>query len=132
MYQALRESGVVPQSAAGLVDLRLRMNGGHLHSLDQSLVETASVLRQAVRTKHRGPWLVAGATVKVPGGVMLPEAILVLDALVIDRRDLPLTLVVGEIKTYPDRGGYTDVKELATARAQAGVYVHGLQLVIAE
>jgi hypothetical protein len=63
---------------------------------------------------------------------MLPEAILVLDALVIDRRDLPLTLVVGEIKTYPDRGGYTDVKELATARAQAGVYVHGLQLVIAE
>src|SRR5690606_1022606 len=40
--------------------------------------------------------------------------------------------VVGEIKTYPDRGGYTDRVELATARAQAGIYVHGLREVIAE
>jgi hypothetical protein len=132
MYQALKVSGVVPQSASGLVDLRLRINGGTLPSLDKALAETANTLREAVRTKHHGPWLVAGATVRVPGGVMLPEAILVLDALVIDRGDVPVTLVVGEIKTYPDRGGYTDVKELATARAQCGVYVHGLQLVIAE
>jgi hypothetical protein len=41
-------------------------------------------------------------------------------------------LTVGEIKTYPDRGGYTDPRELATARAQAGVYVHGLRLVVEE
>ena len=44
----------------------------------------------------------------------------------------PTRLVVGEIKTYPDRAGYTDSAELATARAQAGVYVHGLDLVIEE
>jgi hypothetical protein len=36
------------------------------------------------------------------------------------------------MKTYPDRGGYTDSAELATARAQAGVYVHGLDLVLSE
>ena len=41
-----------------------------------------------------------------------------------------LELQVGEIKTYPDRGGYTDGGELAQARAQAGVYVHGLRLVV--
>jgi hypothetical protein len=39
--------------------------------------------------------------------------------------------MVGEIKTYPDRGGHTDSAELATARAQAGVYVHGLDVTLA-
>jgi hypothetical protein len=33
------------------------------------------------------------------------------------------------VKAYPDRGGYTDAAELASARAQAGLYVHALQLV---
>jgi hypothetical protein len=40
-------------------------------------------------------------------------------------------LMVGEVKTYPDRGGHTDTGELATARAQAGVYVHGLDVTLA-
>lgn len=64
--------------------------------------------------------------------MMLPEAVLVIDVLVV-RRDLdPPKLMVGEVKTYPDRGGYTDGEQLATARAQAGVYAHGLELTIAE
>jgi hypothetical protein len=63
---------------------------------------------------------------------MLPEALLVLDALVIRHDQTPRELIVGEVKTYPDRGGYTDKRELATARAQAGVYVYGLDLVLAE
>jgi hypothetical protein len=63
---------------------------------------------------------------------MLPEALLVLDALVALRDDRPPTLRVGEVKTCPDRGGYTDSTELATTRAQAGVYVHGLRLVLDE
>jgi hypothetical protein len=134
MFQALRESGVLPESASGLEDLRLRMNGGRLQRLDESLAATADLLRALARSKRpsEGPWLVAGATVRVPGGVMLPEAILVLDALVIHRAKTPPRLIVGEIKTYPDRAGYTDPSELATARAQAGVYVHGLRLVIEE
>jgi hypothetical protein len=63
---------------------------------------------------------------------MLPEAILVIDALAVTMHGERPRLTVGEIKTYPDRGGYTDGAELATARAQAGVYVHGLELVLAE
>ena len=61
---------------------------------------------------------------------MLPEANLVLDVLVIRPGQERPELLVGEIKTYPDRAGYTDSRELATARAQAGVYVHGLELVL--
>jgi hypothetical protein len=94
---------------------------------------TASLLRAiAAGDGSDQPWLVAGATVRIPGGVMLPEAVLVLDALIIRHDQKPRGLIVGEIKTYPDRAGYTDCVELATARAQAGVYVHGLDLVIQE
>jgi hypothetical protein len=130
---ALKKASVLPDHASEFLDLRLRLNGGRCHSLDESLGKTADLLRQLARGKDKSlPWLVAGATVRVPGGVMLPEAILVLDALVIRHDMSPVRLVVGEIKTYPDRAGYTDPLELATARAQAGVYVHGLDLVIAE
>jgi hypothetical protein len=133
MLAALKKAGALPDDAEGFADFRLRLNGGRCHSLDESLAKTADLLRRiAAAPKAKHPWLVAGATVRVPGGVMLPEAILVLDALVI-RHDAPMTrLVVGEIKTYPDRAGYTDRAELATARAQAGVYVHGLDLIIEE
>jgi hypothetical protein len=62
---------------------------------------------------------------------MLPEAWLVIDALVVTAEESNVSLAVGEIKTYPDRGGHTDSGELATARAQAGVYVHGTRLVLA-
>jgi hypothetical protein len=134
LFEGLKASGVVPGNASGLADLRLRMNGGRLHNLDDARSGTSDLLRD-LASGRRGlsrPWLVAGATVRIPGGVMLPEAILVLDALVIDHSTTPCTLTVGEIKTYPDRGGYTDPQELATARAQAGVYVHGLELVLDE
>ena len=134
MFQSLIEADVLPDASSGLEDFRLRVNGGRLHRLDQALAATAELFRHVAQSTDRstGPWLVAGATVRVPGGVMLPEAILVLDALVIDWTTIPTRLVVGEIKTYPDRAGYTDQSELATTRAQAGVYVHGLQLVIKE
>jgi hypothetical protein len=133
MTKALKKSRVMPEEATGFVDLRLRLNGGGCHSLDESLAKTANLFRRTAEHKTLNPaWLVAGATVRVPGGVMLPEAILVLDALVIRHDFSPVGLVVGEIKTYPDRAGYTDSAELATARAQAGVYVHGLDLVIDE
>jgi hypothetical protein len=131
--KALKKANVLPENAEGFGDLRLRLNGGRCKSLDEALGKTADLLRELASGKARTvPWLVAGATVRVPGGVMLPEAILVLDALVIRHDVTPIRLIVGEIKTYPDRAGYTDSVELATARAQAGVYVHGLDLVIDE
>ena len=78
------------------------------------------------------PAIIGGATVRLPGQVMLPEAILIMDVLAVRYESEPVTLMVGEIKSYPDRGGYTDSAELATARAQAGVYVHGLRTALTE
>jgi hypothetical protein len=133
IISALTRARVLPEKAAGLLDLRLRLNGGRCRSLDEALAKTVDFLRDVVARKSRDlPWLIAGATVRIPGGVMLPEAILVLDALVVRHDEKPSRLIVGEIKTYPDRAGYTDAVELATARAQAGAYVHGLDLVVEE
>jgi hypothetical protein len=61
---------------------------------------------------------------------MLPEALLVIDVAVVTNSPTGPLFTVGEIKTYPDRGGHTDPVELATARAQAGVYVHALRMVL--
>ncbi len=130
----LAAKGVIPTDEAIFRDFRLRLNGGPLKRLDEARAQTSRLLEDIATGSPPGrkAILVAGATVSVPGGVMLPEAILVIDALVI-RRDFDKPLVsVGEIKTYPDRGGYTEPGELAQARAQAGVYVHGLDLVCRE
>ena len=47
------------------------------------------------------------------------------------RRAVDARLTVGEIKVFPDRGGHTDPQQLASARAQAGVYRHALELAVA-
>lgn len=124
---------LLPGPKAEFRDFRLRMSGGSFRTLDEARAATDTMLREVAGAKAaKTPIVAAGATIRIPGGGMLPEAILVVDALVV-RRDLsPVKLVVGEVKTYPDRAGYTDAKELAVARAQAGVYVQGLRLVLAE
>jgi len=79
--------------------------------------------------------VVAGATLEIPGQpVMLPDGRVSLDALVLraSQDGEAVELVVGEIKSYPDRGGHTEAADLATTRAQAGVYLHALRLVIAD
>ena len=63
---------------------------------------------------------------------MLPEAVLILDVLAVRHETESPELVVGEIKTYPDRGGFTDSASLATARAQAGLYVHAIELLVTQ
>jgi hypothetical protein len=131
LIESLVTAGVLPDRSSGFADLRLRLNGGRrCRSLDEARKFTADLLRSAAAQPEKAPAVVAGATVKIPGGVMLPEANLVLDVLAIRAGERPPELVVGEIKTYPDRAGYTDPRQLATARAQAGVYVHGLELVL--
>jgi hypothetical protein len=78
------------------------------------------------------PAVVASATIRIPRGVMLPEAILMVDALAIRTDGDRPTLIVGEVKTYPDRGGHTSAASLAVARAQAGLYVHALEVLLDE
>lgn len=134
--EALVEEHVLPAGPTPFCDLRTRKSGGPLRKLDVALRETATLLRRIAEAGSAGdsslPAIVAGATICIPGGMMLPEAVLVLDVLVVRYDGALPTLVVGEVKTYPDRGGHTDGGQLATARAQAGVYVHGLQLALAE
>lgn len=122
--------GVLPAGSSGFADFRLKLNGGRARTLEAAKEMTSDALKSAATQPKRAPAVVAGATVTIPGGIMLPEATLVLDVLVIKAGPGVTELIVGEIKTYPDRAGYTDQRELATARAQAGIYVHGLELVL--
>ncbi len=129
--------GILPDGASGFLDLRQRRNGGtRVESLDEAIDQTRALvarLGKAARPRHPDfPTIVAGASIRVPKGILLPEAILIIDALAIRLDGGRPELIVGEIKTYPDRGGYTDPAELAVARAQAGIYVHGLDLVVGE
>jgi hypothetical protein len=130
----LETAGVLPKGSKGFADFRMRHLGGTCRTLDEARERTIDLLAALAKNGigSKTPSLVAGGTICVPGRAMLPEAILVLDALVVRKDDSVPELVVGEIKTYPDRGGHTDRVELAGARAQSGVYVHGLTEVLGE
>lgn len=134
MREQLVAAEVLLPEATGFRDLRMRQLGGTSRNLDEAQDRTLRLLGELASSglRRATPNLVAGATICVPGRAMLPEAILVLDALVIRAKGKLAELVVGEVKTYPDRGGFTDRSELAGARAQLGVYVHGLEQVIAD
>lgn len=131
LRQALIEAGVLPETTRGFADYRLRVNSGPMPDLDAAIAGTAELLRKIALGKA-APAVIAGATIRLPKLVMLPETILVADVVAVDTQGEVPTLIVGEIKTYPDRGGYTDGVELAQARAQAGVYVHGLRTAVVE
>lgn len=140
LIEALVKEDVAADGASGLRDLRLRLNSGPLQSLDQAVEQTADLLEEAASRGpralgHQVPAVVAGATLEIPGQpVMLPDGRVSLDALVLrpSQDGGSVELVIGEIKSYPDRGGYTEAADLATTRAQAGVYLHALRLVIAD
>jgi hypothetical protein len=83
-----------------------------------------------LRSLPTGMHVLAGLVLRIPRGVMLPEATLVLDVTLVDSTTRPARIVVGEVKSYADRGGFTKSANLASARAQAGLYVHAMHLVI--
>ena len=130
--ELVRQS-VLADGASGLLDLRLKMNGGpRVVSVDDALARTREFLL-SLPDHGDTPALVAAPMVTIPKGVMLPEALLIIDALAVRPTDDGChELVVGEIKIYPDRGGHTDPAQLAGARAQAGVYQHAVELAVAE
>ena len=137
LREALVRAGVLPNRSTGFLDLRLRMNNGPIATLDEACAKTTDLLNRAAaatgKDRAKLPAITTGAALTVPGQpVMLPEGIVCLDVVTLhdEGPDKPVLLRVGEVKTYPDRGGYTDPTELATARAQGGVYLHALRLVI--
>lgn len=131
-------NGVVPDGAEGVVDLRVVMNGGSdpsLRTLDDAIERTLETFSGIAATELDAdqPALLAGATVRLPGAAMLPEALLIIDLVAVrpSEQGGGVELMVGEVKTYPDRGGHTDVHQLAQVRAQMGLYLHALRTVIA-
>lgn len=129
---ALEKKGVLPDGSTGLLDLRLKLNGGaRVSSIDQALHETEEWIRRIATDPAGAESIVAAPMIRIPKGVILPEALLIIDAVAVTQApDGRACVTVGEIKVFPDRGGHTDPRQLATARAQAGVYEHALRLAV--
>lgn len=127
---------LIPNENIEFMDFRTKRNRGPLADTENARQKTEEFFNTLPR-KVDGEkyYLIAGATISVPGRSMLPEAILILDAIfvkasVVKGSEQCWELKVGEIKTYPDRGGFTDKTQLGTARAQAGVYAYGLRVTL--
>ena len=131
LRQALERKGCLPADSAGLLDLRLKMNGGTtVTSVDHALRLTQAWLERIAEDPAGAETVVAAPMVRIPKGVILPEALLIIDVVTVAERDAVARITVGEVKVFPDRGGHTDPHQLATARAQAGVYRHALELAV--
>ena len=128
---ALERARVLPEESNGFLDLRLRMNGGaQVKTVDDALAATADWLaRVAAGSNHDS--IVAAPMIRIPRGVILPEALLIIDAVAVSTESGISRLTVGEVKVFPDRGGHTDPRQLASARAQAGLYRRALELTLA-
>lgn len=130
---ALERTGALSDGAVGFLDLRLKMNGGtRIASIDQALTDTARWLQRIAAEPPSTQSIVAAPLIKIPKGVILPEALLIIDVVTVTSSvDGRARIAVGEIKVFPDRGGHTDPQQLAAARAQAGIYRHALELTVA-
>lgn len=129
LREQLERHGILPARSTGLADFRLSKAKGPCRTIDAAREATDAWLHR-LASGTALETVAAGATICIPGGVMLPSATLCVDALAIRRSPRCVTLVVGEVKVYPDRHGFTDATQLATSRAQAGMYLHGLRLVL--
>lgn len=130
---ALERGRCLPDSSVGFLDLRLKMNGGaRIRSIDHALEETEAWLRRIAADPATADSIVAAPMIKIPKGVILPEALLIIDAVTVTKTvDCRARVSVGEVKVFPDRGGHTDPQQLASARAQAGIYEHAMRLAVA-
>lgn len=128
LREQLERKGVLPSGSTGFADFRLKSNfGTSVETMEEALKESAKFVR-ALAEGGPVPSIVTGLTIRLPEGVMLPEATLILDVMTaVMNQDGRIELQIGEIKVFPDRGGYTDPQHLATARAQAGVYLYGIE-----
>jgi hypothetical protein len=128
---ALERKRCLPDASAGFLDLRLRMNGGwKIVSVDEALRATEQWLKRIAVDPLAAESIVAAPMVRIPRGVILPEALLIVDVVTVTRLEGVVVVTVGEIKVFPDRGGHTDPQQLSSARAQAGLYFHALELAV--
>ncbi len=134
LRESLQRKNCLPQDASGFLDLRLKMNGGtRVKTVDEALDATDRWLHRIATDQNGSESIVAAPMLRIPKGVILPEALLIVDAAVVIKTDSGRPRVtVAEIKVFPDRGGHTDAHQLAAARAQAGLYRHALELAVAD
>jgi hypothetical protein len=132
LRSSLERKGALPGGSAGFLDLRLKMNRGiRFATIDEAIVGTEEWLHGVADNPSDAESIVAAPMIKIPKGVILPEALLIIDAATVTVTvDGRAKITVGEIKVFPDRGGHTDPQQLASARAQAGIYRHALALTI--
>ena len=129
LLESLQRSEVIASTSTDFEDHRIKLNDGPLDGLDEA-IETGTKFLVDVANGRSFNGAVSSFTVRIPKGIMLPEAILIIDVLSVETHlDIP-TISVGEIKTYADQGGHTSRSDLATARAQMGLYAHALEVTI--
>lgn len=127
LLESLQRAEVISTTSFDFEDHRIKANGGPLAGLDEA-IETGNRFLSDLANGREFNGAVSSFTVRIPRGIMLPEAILIIDVLSVQTgRETP-TLSVGEVKTYADQGGHTSRSDLATARAQMGLYAHALDI----
>ncbi|MEY3680881.1 MAG: hypothetical protein RL547_1494 [Actinomycetota bacterium] len=129
LLEALRGAEVLRSDAGDFADHRTVANGGSIADLDTA-VELGHRFLTSLAEGRSFDGAVSSLTVRIPRGVMLPEALLIIDVLAVHTSDSVPTIAVGEIKTYADQGGHTSRSDLAAARAQMGLYVHALDVTL--
>ena len=129
LLDALRRADVLPADAHDFTDHRTSANGGTVADLDTA-VELGHGFLRAVADGRAFDGAVSSLTVRIPRGIMLPEALLIIDVLAVRTTGSTPTIEVGEVKTYADQGGHTSRADLASARAQMGLYVHALDVTL--
>lgn len=129
LLDALIRAEVISERSSDFLDHRTVANGGALVDLDEAVRRGHDFLSD-LAAGRRFDGVVSSLTVRIPRGIMLPEALLIIDVLTVQTSGEAPVIAVGEIKTYADQGGHTGRHDLATARAQMGLYVHALDVTL--
>lgn len=129
LLDSLKRATVISDDSNDFEDHRWKSNGGKLADLDAAVAAGREFLTALASGKSFNG-VVSSFTVRIPKGIMLPEANLIVDVLTVQTDSEIPEISVGEIKTYPDQGGHTSRANLATARAQMGLYVHALEVTL--
>ena len=129
LLEALQRADVLSADAHDFADHRTVANGGKVADLDTA-VRTGHDFLAALAEGTRFDGAISSLTVRIPRGIMLPEALLIIDVVAVHTNGPRPVVAVGEVKTYADQGGHTSRHDLATARAQMGLYVHALDVTL--
>lgn len=129
LIDSLVKAGVLPPGSHQFFDHRIAVNDGPLRDLEDA-IDKSNDLLQRIAKGQAPSGAVSSFTVRIPRGIMLPEAILIIDVLAVRTGGPIPEIEVGEVKTYADLGGHTSRGDLAAARAQMGLYVHALEVTL--